>query len=433
MVTPEQLLELISSGERNDVEFKERLEGESVKKTIVAFANDWSRTGGGTLILGVAKNGRVVGIRETQDQALQLIANFSKDGSIDPKPSVDPHPVLYNGKLVLVVRVPAGRRPPYRYEGRTYIRVGSTTHIATIEQEEILRERSLLPEDQRSQPLVSLPPRESIVVDFVGRSEELSVLNNWLSDPWLRRCSIVGQGGCGKTALAYEFATKVAESRFPYSGKRIDCIVWLSAKRKRFYAGEVREVSPDFSDFESLLSAILTAAGFTEYAELPVNERAAQVLELLSAFPTLLIVDDLDTLLGRRDDPDVARAIEFVLDAIPKKERAKVLVTSRQAVLWAQAVYVKAFPKDSDEGLAFVESRMKLLELESLLGREQKREILRVTDGIPLYVEELLRLIKITANPRRAIQEWQQHGGRRAREFALARECEALGKEAQLF
>ncbi|MDR7433133.1 MAG: ATP-binding protein, partial [Armatimonadota bacterium] len=116
MVTPEQLLELISSGERNDVEFKERLEGESVKKTIVAFANDWSRTGGGTLILGVAKNGRVVGIRETQDQALQLIANFSKDGSIDPKPSVDPHPVLYNGKLVLVVRVPAGRRPPYRYE-----------------------------------------------------------------------------------------------------------------------------------------------------------------------------------------------------------------------------------------------------------------------------------------------------------------------------
>jgi hypothetical protein len=54
-----------------------------------------------------------------------------------------------------------------------------------------------------------LPPSESIVVDFVGRESELQRLWERFEDPITRRWLLAGEGGKGKSALAFEFGKQV--------------------------------------------------------------------------------------------------------------------------------------------------------------------------------------------------------------------------------
>lgn len=62
-----------------------------------------------------------------------------------------------------------------------------------------------------------LPPRESIVIDFVGRNGEMEELREWFSDPVSRRWALAGEGGKGKTALAYHFAFDIKiKAPLPY-------------------------------------------------------------------------------------------------------------------------------------------------------------------------------------------------------------------------
>ena len=51
----------------------------------------------------------------------------------------------------------------------------------------------------------SLQPREEIFDQFVGRTAELEDLWKWLSEPAMGRWVLVGDGGKGKSAVAYQF------------------------------------------------------------------------------------------------------------------------------------------------------------------------------------------------------------------------------------
>ncbi|HKQ87306.1 MAG TPA: hypothetical protein VJS43_11135, partial [Candidatus Acidoferrales bacterium] len=62
----------------------------------------------------------------------------------------------------------------------------------------------------KTEPLEGrLPPGESIVVDFVGRDHEKRRLWDWFRDPVSRRWALAGEGGKGKSAIAFSFATEV--------------------------------------------------------------------------------------------------------------------------------------------------------------------------------------------------------------------------------
>ncbi len=70
-----------------------------------------------------------------------------------------------------------------------------------------------------------LPPSEPIVTDFVGRESELRRLWEWFDDPISRRWLLAGEGGKGKTALAFEF------------GKRIKLPLEIAAERSGAQSG----------------------------------------------------------------------------------------------------------------------------------------------------------------------------------------------------
>jgi len=129
-----ELIEILANGENSGVEFKrDDIRPEQLAREIVALANFQ----GGRIILGVEDDGTVTGIQRSdlEEWVMNVIHN-------------NVHPLilpfyeeikLEDGKLVAVLTLPQGISKPYvaraKGEEKTYIRVGSTSRLATREQQ----------------------------------------------------------------------------------------------------------------------------------------------------------------------------------------------------------------------------------------------------------------------------------------------------------
>lgn len=134
MLKPE-LLEIIANGENSGVEFKrDDVRPEQLAKEIVALANFQ----GGRLLLGVEDDGRITGIQRDGLETWVMDTVFGRYV----------HPLILpfyeeieldDGKRIAVVSLTQGTAKPYvlRNNNREeiYIRVGSTSRLATREQQ----------------------------------------------------------------------------------------------------------------------------------------------------------------------------------------------------------------------------------------------------------------------------------------------------------
>jgi hypothetical protein len=117
---------LLDEGENKEVEFKEMLgDGRTFIQSVVAFAN----TQGGTILVGVSDDARVIGTKSREDQ--QRIAEWIET-RLDPPATLSFETMRVQEKEVLVVRVSKGANPPYqqRDNGVVYVRRGSTDRPA---------------------------------------------------------------------------------------------------------------------------------------------------------------------------------------------------------------------------------------------------------------------------------------------------------------
>ncbi len=129
-----ELLEIIANGENSGVEFKrDDIRPEQLAKEVVALANFQ----GGKLLLGVEDDGTITGIQ--RENIEEWVMNIMQDKI---------HPMILpfyeevkigDDKSVAVISFPQGISKPYvvRDRGReeVYIRVGSTSRLATREQQ----------------------------------------------------------------------------------------------------------------------------------------------------------------------------------------------------------------------------------------------------------------------------------------------------------
>lgn len=268
-----------------------------------------------------------------------------------------------------------------------------------------------------------LPPRESIVIDFIGRGSELSELQKWFSDPVSRRWALSGEGGKGKSAIAYKFAVEIKMSApQPYQ-----TVLWLSAKKRRFQEGAILSIeTPDFSDLDSALSCILSHYGWVEEALQPIESKRKLALDLLRQFPALLVVDDIDSV-----DTENENVIEFFSLQITET-LSKVLFTSRRTIfgMGPTTTHVSGF--DALDAEKFILSRCQIMELDqAMFDKNIIPRIVRMTEGSPLYIEDLVRLSATVRSVKEAIKLWEQRGGYEARKYALGRECELLSPIAR--
>ena len=123
------LAELLTTPEGKTLEFKRDLSSlKPILKSLVAFAN----TAGGTLVIGRADDGAIVGVDNVLAEEERL-ANAIADG-IRPAMTPEINIVSHEGKALLLARVPHWRGPFYlRAEGAeagVYVRLGSTNRQA---------------------------------------------------------------------------------------------------------------------------------------------------------------------------------------------------------------------------------------------------------------------------------------------------------------
>ena len=272
----------------------------------------------------------------------------------------------------------------------------------------------------------TLPAREFIAPSFVGRQHELDKLREWILDPDSHTWLLVGDGGKGKTAIAYEFATEVRN----LAPQALDIVIWLSAKVRRFQNGASADIeAPDFWDLDSALDWVLRAYGAVDFEHLGLREKQTECLSYLEQLPALIILDDVDSLEGGG-----LQALNF-FSFQTARTPSKVLLTSRRITHFGMepiTTEIAGFDPQSDDGIAFVKTRIRMNGLDDTrFSRGVIVNILEACDGSPLYTQDLLRLCIVGETPQNAIRLWKERDGETARRYALGRELEMLSASAR--
>jgi len=116
-----KIKQLIRQGEGQEIEFKESYSSltRSVFETICAFLN----RKGGTILLGVADNGNIVGVKEdtVQDQLDTLARDMNNPQIISPTFFLATDVVEIDGKTIIYIFVPESSQP-HAYKGAYYDR-----------------------------------------------------------------------------------------------------------------------------------------------------------------------------------------------------------------------------------------------------------------------------------------------------------------------
>ena len=271
-----------------------------------------------------------------------------------------------------------------------------------------------------------LPTRESVAPKFVGRQAELEALHEWLVDDHSRSWFLAGDGGKGKTAIAYEFAVYTRDN----PPDQLEIVIWLTAKARKFAVGSGIEVNdPDFWDLESALAGVLTAYGVAGVEEMNLDDKRKVCLEYLTTLPALVILDDVDSLEGA--GIEAMNFFLFQAAATP----TKVLLTSRRIAHYGMepmTTQVEGFAVGSSDGLDFVRTRLEMFGLEpEQFPTGISNRIMEACDGSPLFIQDLLRFCKVGETPSVAIDKWALDGGEEARRYALGREFEKLSDAAR--
>jgi hypothetical protein len=196
----------------------------------------------------------------------------------------------------------------------------------------------------------------------------------------------------------------------------------MSAKRRRFVEGSI--VLVDRADFHDKASAIRAIVSFFEtYEGEPTEDHA---LDWLTNVPSLLIVDDLDTVDTEGED-----SIQFLVMTVPERTKSRVLITSRRAVFGMANLTTQVQGLSAHDGEEFIKSRCDLMGISAAPVLALKDQLLEVTDASPLFIEDLLRLTQAGLSIDKAIGLWKGKRGAEARKYAIQREYDQLDDDAK--
>jgi Predicted transcriptional regulator containing an HTH domain and an uncharacterized domain shared with the ma mmalian protein Schlafen len=122
MLTPDEILTLIASGESQTLEFKSSFQKE-VMETISAFAN----TSGGKIIIGVNDKGEILGTDAQRSNIPDMINSIKQNTSPSIIPDVDFYKV--QNKNILIINAYEFPVKPVAYRGRFFKRFQNSNHL----------------------------------------------------------------------------------------------------------------------------------------------------------------------------------------------------------------------------------------------------------------------------------------------------------------
>ncbi|RTQ51523.1 ATP-binding protein [Hymenobacter gummosus] len=167
-----QLRELIAQGEGETLEFKKRTTHPSrISRTLASLAN----ARGGRVLVGVEDNGRLVGVRDAEEELFLLRQAAAQ--YVEPPLTLQVEEVEDEGRTVLVVTVPESARKPHRAlvgdgDWRGYVRVGDQSVQTSQLTEKVLRNE---PAPGSQFERIPLSRHEQAALDFVRQQPRLTL------------------------------------------------------------------------------------------------------------------------------------------------------------------------------------------------------------------------------------------------------------------
>jgi WD40 repeat protein/DNA-binding XRE family transcriptional regulator len=231
-------------------------------KAVIALEKDPGRT---PRLETVTRLADALGLDRDDRARLLAAARPTESASRGPDPTERPRPVPVGSPTPIRRGVVARAMPP------------------SVPQPTSLAEQAAQAEPTRRPPLVALAPRRQDwgeapdAGELHGRAPELATLRRWVEDDGCRLVAIVGMGGVGKTSLAARLARELAAD--------FEAMYWRS----------VRNAPPCI---EWLGGAILFLSDQQSLPAEGEEARLRQLLELLRARRCLLVLDNLETVIG---------------------------------------------------------------------------------------------------------------------------------------
>lgn len=270
----------------------------------------------------------------------------------------------------------------------------------------------------------SLPDRNFICARFIGRKYQIEELWSWFADEFSHVRVLAGEGGLGKTSIAYQFAEALCKE----INSGIDNIIWLTAKKEQFSGYENKSIEmPEthFNSYHDLLSELCSELGYLTDELEGASEKLLKkyIQEGAKVTTSLIIVDDVDSLPV--EEQRKVLEIGFLFGGT----NSRLLLTTRINLGYSSdiAIQVKGF--DLDDYRAYIKILQERYK-QTVLTESQITTIHEVTGGSPLFTESLYRLMRFS-NFGNAISDWRGHLGEDARAAALSREVDQLNPESK--
>jgi len=209
---------------------------------------------------------------------------------------------------------------------------------------------------------------------FIGRDRlKKEVLTAVRRDPRIWIVNVHGAGGVGKSALVNWAVYEL------YRQRAFEAIIQLTAKEAVLTPKGIMRFGRSLYSLENLLDHILNA--FQEGPSDDLERKRATAIEILTAWDTLLVLDNMETVQD-------GRILDFVQN-LPVESKAKVLMTSRQKTgAWELPVPVDelAIPEVAE----FLRIRTAEMGIDCPHDQKTAEMVWQVTGGLPLAIQWVL-------------------------------------------
>lgn len=213
---------------------------------------------------------------------------------------------------------------------------------------------------------------------LIGRDTQLHQIQEALAGPHRRAVAILGLGGMGKTALAREVADRSAD--------RFAQILWASAQSERLVGEHIRAVADARYDIDGLLQLIGRQLGLRQADTMPADDLRATIAALVRSRPTLLILDNLETVDGH--EALVAAADDLIAG---EASQSRLLITSRHEIRHEALFQMRLPPLDPQSAIELIREDAQLRGVVAVAEADDDvlAQIVEATGAAPLA----LRLI----------------------------------------
>jgi len=217
---------------------------------------------------------------------------------------------------------------------------------------------------------------------FVGRdAARQQVFDAVTNDPRIWIINVHGPGGVGKSAIVdwvtYEF----------YKQRAFESIIHLSAKESALTESGIRQFGRSLYSIDDLLDTVLRT--FDEPIPAGLDEKRQVCTDILSAWRTLLVLDNMETVSD-------GRILEY-LRQLPPDSQTKVLLTSRHKTGgWEYSIPVSELTES--ETRDFLRAKSTEVNAGMPLDEITCRKVKEVSGGLPLAIQWVVGQYKLTGN-----------------------------------